>query len=168
MENTTKEYQFEGTKGAWMRSEDISGFVRDENGQMHEIFQAFDGKDTSISNMDFGIAKENAKLICLAGNLAQKFDPETWETRLTQFEEMKTALERISNMEHCYDDASIYSWMESVIEIASEALASLTENNGNEKVSKNIPAYPEFKTDTYSEFNKSIKKALETKPIKKK
>ena len=40
-------------------------------------------------------------------------------------------------------------------------------DEAEENVSNNIATYPEFKTDTYSKFNKDIKKALETKPIRK-
>jgi len=65
-----------------------------------------------------------------------KIDPETWETRLTQFEEMKTALEKIVNIEEIF---SLKFALDNCKFIAQSALASLTENNGNENLNKGCP-----------------------------
>lgn len=65
----------------------------------------------------------NANLFLIAGNLAQKFDPETWETRLTQFDEMKTALEKIENIDYSNKDKF------DITEEITKIIASLTENN---------------------------------------
>ena len=112
MENTTK--------GNWYSTAQRSGDILIETTEADICtLEMFDDTDFDKEQI------QNAKIICIAGNLAQKFDPETWETRLTQFEEMKTALEKIANIYNPFSNPDI----EKSKETALKALASLTENN---------------------------------------
>jgi hypothetical protein len=56
------------TPGIWV-AEDIDVYIEthDENNFGPNIAQAYDGKDTHISNMDYEIARANAELIADAG-----------------------------------------------------------------------------------------------------
>lgn len=120
MENTTKEYQFKGTQGKWEFSTNPLNTLQDHHSTVW-VNQKNNGS-VLIGDISKSAGKEqadeNIKVIVIAGNLAQKFDPETWETRLTQFEQMKTALEKISEIGN-----------KTAEKIALKAIASLTENN---------------------------------------
>jgi len=51
------------------------------------------------------------------------------ETRLTQFEEMKKALEKIANAPYPYNDYERESWIETARTLSAASLASLSETN---------------------------------------
>jgi len=110
------------TKGNWHATTQRSGDILIETLEADICtLEMFDDTDFDKEQI------RNARLICIAGNLAQKFDPETWETHLTQFEDMKTALDKIRNV--TINNFSSQEMFNLINMISSESLASLSETN---------------------------------------
>lgn len=75
-----------------------------------------------------------ANMICLAGNLAQRFDPSTWEAKLLCFDDMKRALEAILIASEPQDNLESSLWIRCARVTAKDSLSlyeSKIKNNAN-------------------------------------
>ena len=113
------------TTGEW-----ITVDVGTPNGSFNKVVAMIgDVQGESICNIttrNGERAFENAKLIALAGNLAQQYPPDTWQSKLDENERMREALERIikfTEQEIYFDDRI------GIRQLASQALTNPESDN---------------------------------------